>query len=117
MVTNAPLVRLGLALWICFGTCLSTSASWGRVGGEPHALYAQHRLFGGVVVTGNTLMTQSVVAPQVNSVLLPQSAGDVRDLPFDAQLEAAYLFWSGSIDGGIDRTADLTAADGTRGGV
>ena len=47
-------------------------------------------------------------------MLLPQSAGDVRGLPFDAELEGTYLFWSGSLDGGIDRTVTLTAADGTR---
>lgn len=88
-----------------------------RVSGEPHRLYAEHRLFGGVVVTGNTLMTQSVVAPQVNSTLLANSRGDVRDLPFDAGLEAAYLFWSGSLDGAADRNARLVATDGASQGV
>ena len=88
--------------------------AYALVEGERHALYRQHQVFGGAVVTGNTLMTASIAAPEVNSGLLPRSAGDVNGLPFDAELEGAYLFWSGSIDGQVDRDADLTAADGTR---
>ena len=72
------------------------SIALGFVDGERHRLYATHQVQGGVVVTGNTLMAQSVVAPQVNAVLLPQSAGDIRDLPFDTELEAAYLFGAGA---------------------
>ena len=95
MTGEMMLKRLGVFTFalVCLVFCV-TPVGHARVDGEPHALYAQHRLFGGVVTTGNTLMTQSVVAPQVNSVLLPQSAGDVRGLPFDAELEGAYLFWS-----------------------
>ncbi len=92
---------------------LATSAH-ALVEGERHQLYQQHRVFGGAVVTGNTLMTASIAAPEVNSGLLPRSAGDVNGLPFDARLEAAYLFWTGSIANRVDRNADLTAADGTR---
>ncbi|MCA9538988.1 MAG: hypothetical protein KC620_08865, partial [Myxococcales bacterium] len=82
------------------------------VDGEPFAPLASLRVAGGVVVTGNTLMSQSVIAPQVNSALLRSSAGDLRGTPADAELEAAWLYWSGSIEGAPDRTADLTAADG-----
>ena len=93
----------------CF---LFPRASLALVDGEPHRIYVEHRLFGGVVITGNTLMTQSVVAPQVNSNLLDRSAGDVRGIPFDGELEGAYLFWSGSVAARADRTATLVAADG-----
>jgi len=91
---------------------LATSAH-ALVEGERHALYQRHRVFGGAAVTGNTLMTASIAAPEVNSGLLPRSAGDVDSLPFDARLEGAYLFWSGSIANRVDRDVDLTAADGT----
>ena len=93
---------------------LLAASAHALVEGERHQLYQQHRVFGGAVVTGNTLMTASIAAPEVNSGLLPRSAGDVDGLPFDAELEAAYLFWTGSIANRVDRDADLTAADGTR---
>ena len=50
-------------------------------------------------------------------MLLDRSGGDVRAMPFDAELEAAYLFWSGSLDGGADRNVTLTAADGARSNI
>lgn len=83
-----------------------------EVEGDPHRLYRQHQVFGGAVITGNTLMTASITAPEVNSGLLPRSGGDVNSLPFDAELVGAYLFWSGSIAAGTDRTVDLTTPDG-----
>ena len=82
------------------------------VDGEPHRLLRQYRVFGAAAVTGNTLMTASIAAPEVNSGLLPRSAGDVTQMPFDAELVAAHLFWTGSIDTLPDQTADFTAADG-----
>ncbi len=107
---NRPFLRAVIGLSILL---IVPGAARALVDGERHALYRQHQVFGGAIVTGNTLMTASIAAPEVNSGLLPRSDGDVRDLPFDAQLEAAYLFWSGSMVNGPDRTADLTAADGT----
>lgn len=94
--------------------CALPASAWALVDGEPHALYASHRVFGRAVVTGNTLMSASIAAPEVNSVLLPRSAGDVRDMPFDARIVAAYLFWSGSIQNRIDRDAQLFAPGGER---
>ncbi|MEZ4467479.1 MAG: hypothetical protein R3F43_24310 [bacterium] len=91
---------------------LLPAAAHALVDGEPHALYASHRVFGRAVVTGNSLMSASIAAPEVNSGLLPRSAGDVRGIPFDAELAGAYLFWTGSIAGRVDRTADLTAPGG-----
>ena len=84
------------------------------VDGEPHRLYASHRVFGGAIVTGNTMMTTSIANLAVNSGLLPLSSGDVSALPFDAQIVGAYLFWSGSLANRVDREVDFTAADGTR---
>ncbi len=49
---------------------------WARVGGELQSLYQQKRVFGGISVTGNSLMQNSLVNPLVNSSLLAQSSGD-----------------------------------------
>jgi len=99
-------------LWAVLGFALLPLPAHALVEGEPHALYQSHRIFGAAVVTGNSLMTASASNPLVNSGLLPRSAGDVRGIPFDAELVAAYLFWTGSIAGRVDRTADLRAPGG-----
>lgn len=100
---------LGLAAALCI-----PQIAWALVDGEPHALYASHRVFGRAVVTGNTLMSASIAAPEVNSGLLPRSAGDVRTIPFDGEMAAAYLFWSGSIADRADRNVTLFAPGGER---
>ncbi len=100
----------GLLGSILLALCAGPASA--RVAGEAHQLFRSHRVVGGVTFTGNTLMTQSAVAPQVNANLLASSAGDVRGVPFDAELEAAYLFWSGSTDGDPDTRATLTTVDG-----
>ncbi len=107
---SSPLRRAALASLLALLALPAPAAA--RVAGQPHAPYAAHRVIGGVTFTGNTLMTQSVFAPQVNANLLDASRGDVRDVPFDGELEAAYLFWSGSVEGQPDRQVTLTAADG-----
>lgn len=99
-------------LWAVLGFALLPLPAHALVEGEPHALYQSHRIFGAAVVTGNSLMTASASNPLVNSGLLPRSAGDVRGIPFDAELVAAYLFWTGSIAGRVDRNADLRAPGG-----
>ncbi|MGK0359920.1 MAG: putative repeat protein (TIGR01451 family), partial [Bradymonadia bacterium] len=102
-------------LWWAIAVFLALpSSAWALVDGEPHALYASHRVFGRAIVTGNTLMSASIAAPEVNSGLLPRSAGDVRDVPFDGRVVAAYLFWSGSIANQVDRDATLFAPGGER---
>lgn len=102
-------------IWWAVALVLALPQSvWARVDGEPHALYATHRVFGRAIVTGNTLMSASIAAPEVNSGLRPRSAGDVRDVPFDGQVVAAYLFWTGSIANQVDRDATLFAPGGER---
>ncbi|MCB9538428.1 MAG: DUF11 domain-containing protein [Myxococcales bacterium] len=109
MTPSPRTLARGLAAALLLAPCLGQAL----VDGEPHRLYAEHRVFGGAVVTGNTLMTASIANPAVNSGLLPRSSGDVNALPFDARVVGAYLFWSGSLDGRVDRNATLTVADGT----
>lgn len=111
---TSALLRLVAFAAVFGGALIASDPASARVAGEPHRLVAAHRVVGGVAFTGNTLMTQSVVAPQVNANLLDSSPGDVRDVPFDAELVAAYLFWAGSTDGEPDRRATLVAADGAR---
>ncbi|MEE2645364.1 MAG: hypothetical protein VYD19_10560, partial [Myxococcota bacterium] len=103
--------------WLLAGLLLSlpfVRPAGAVVGGERQALYANFRLFGGMQVTGNSLMTASPISPLVNSRLLPSSSGDIRGLPFDAVIEGAYLFWTGSTLNQPDRDADLTLADGAQ---
>ncbi|MCA9543101.1 MAG: DUF11 domain-containing protein, partial [Myxococcales bacterium] len=101
----APLAALFL-LW-------PAGPSLARVEGDAHQLYQQFRVFGDALSTGNTLMQSSVADPRVNSFLLPQSGADVRDVPFDGEVVGAFLFWSGSLAGRVDRQVDFTVADGT----
>ena len=102
----------GLVLVLALISFILPREAAAEVAGDPHRLYRQHQVFGGAVITGNTLMTASITAPEVNSGLLPRSGGDVGSLPFDAQLVGAYLFWSGSVANAVDRTVDLTTPDG-----
>lgn len=103
-------------LWLTFLViylCTSLNMAHAEVGGTPQTLYRQHQVFGGAIVTGNTLMRASLADPLVNSQLLENSPGDINHIPLDAQLVGAYLFWSGSILNTPDQNADLTLPDGT----
>jgi len=92
---------------------LGLSVARAEVGGTRQTLYRQHQVFGGAVVTGNTLMRASLADPLVNSQLLPSSPGDINNIPSDSSLVGAYLFWSGSTLNGPDATATLSLPDGT----
>jgi hypothetical protein len=99
-------------IFLCFLSVLSLSTLLARVGGDSHVLYQEKRVFGGISITGNSLMQNSLVNPLVNSSLLAQSSGDLRNIPLDAEIEGAYLFWTGS--GSLaDQNADLTFTDGS----
>ena len=100
-------------LWWGLIFLLSAQSALADVGGTRQTLYRQHQLFGGAVMTGNTLMNASLADPLVNSRLLSSSPGDVEGVPFDAQIEGAYLFWSGSTLNTRDNNADLTLPNGT----
>lgn len=79
--------------------------------GDPFVLFQQFRLFGDAAVTGNTLMTDTC-DPVANSLLLTSSTGDVANIPADATVEAAYLFWSATHPF-VDNTATLTLPSGS----
>ncbi|MBN2693584.1 DUF11 domain-containing protein [bacterium] len=65
------------------------------VGGTAHQQYKNFSIFGSATVTGNTLMEASPPG-NVNNISLNRSSGDVRNIPYDGEVEGAYLFWSGS---------------------
>ena len=92
---------------------LCHSLAWADVGGTPQTLYRQFQVFGGVEITGNTLMGASASSPLVNSRLLPSSPGDITNIPFDARISGAFLFWSGSTLNTPDQSVDLTLPNGT----
>ncbi len=97
---------------ICIFHLINIPILFARVGGDQHVLYQEKRVFGGLSITGNSLMQNSLVNPLVNSSLLAQSSGDLRNIPLDAEIEGAYLFWTGS--GSIaDQNVDLTFTDGS----
>jgi uncharacterized repeat protein (TIGR01451 family) len=60
---------------------------------------------------------------EINSILLPSSTAQMSDMPFDAEVVAAYLFWSGATPRTLrgrldppdlpDRDVDFTLPDGT----
>ncbi len=99
----------GSALFIAALICLAAPEAQAVVAGDPMLLFRQFRLFGDAAVTGNTLMVNT--CPYVNTILLPQSSGEIAGTPRDAVLEGAYLFWSASRPT-PDNTAVLVAANG-----
>lgn len=90
-----------------------TQIVWADVGGTPQTIYQQFQVFGGAEITGNTLMGASASSPLVNSRLLPSSPGDINNIPFDATVTGAFLFWSGSTLNIPDQNVDFTLPDGT----
>lgn len=103
---------LKLTLLVCCAL-LSLSEARAEVAGTRQTLYRQHQVFGGAVVTGNTLMRASLADPLVNSQLLPSSPGDINNIPAESSLVGAYLFWSGSISqNSPDSSVTLTLPDG-----
>jgi hypothetical protein len=113
MFNQTKLALIALAC-VFLSNFLWVSQGDADVGGSRQVLYRQHQIFGNSTLTGNSLMRTSLANPLVNSFLLDQSSGDVSGIPFDATLEGAYLFWTGSLlNNTPDRTIDLTLPDGT----
>lgn len=85
-------------------------------GQRPTALRT-FKVFGNAAVTGNTLMSASPPG-NVNDILLPQNSASISGIPFDGQLVAAYLWWTGSTAAtGVDRQVDFTTASGSKSSV
>jgi len=91
------------------------------VEGTAPAKVGTWRLFGAHSATGAALLVPGPYVAEVNSVLLPSATAQITDLPYDAEVKAAYLFWSGAAPrtsrAGApdppDRDVDFTLADGT----
>ena len=56
----------------------------------------KYSVFGSVVTTGNTMMATTPPG-NVNDILLSESSGDLRRMPYDAEIVAVHIFWSGSL--------------------
>ncbi len=56
----------------------------------------KYSVFGSVVTTGNTMMATTPPG-NVNDILLSESSGDLKNMPFDAEIVSAHIFWSGSL--------------------
>ncbi|GAB4289410.1 MAG: hypothetical protein Kow0090_02120 [Myxococcota bacterium] len=83
-----------------------------RADGVLPSKLSSFKVFGSYKAKGESLMTICSDAPEVNCYLLPQSSVQITDLPYDAEIVKSYIWWSGSIDGSVDDTADFTTADG-----
>ncbi len=81
-------------------------------------------LRGGYSSTGRALMYPGVQSSEVSTVLVSASDAPIANIPLDATIEAAYLFWSGSSprDAGTrsgaprawqDQTATFTLPNGS----
>ncbi|MBN2360358.1 MAG: DUF11 domain-containing protein, partial [Deltaproteobacteria bacterium] len=86
--------------------------------GTPPSYVRNFRLWGSAAVTGNTLMYDDGT---VNFALIPGGTdGIVDELPTNAEVEAAYLFWSASYNPGspdyvdVDRDVDFSIPAGRR---
>ncbi|MEM6531456.1 MAG: hypothetical protein AAF654_02470 [Myxococcota bacterium] len=82
---------------------------------------ADFELFGSHSATGAPVMVPDFFREEISSILLDQSSAVLDDMPFDHQVVAAYLFWSGSTPrsnrtgppDSPDFDVDFTTADGT----
>ena len=99
---------------------------WGQVAnasveGTAPAKVGNWRLFGAHSTIGSALMVAGISDGEINTVLLPSATAQMREMPFDAQVVAAYLFWSGSsprtfrdgLPDPPDQDIDLTLPDGS----
>ena len=106
--------RVVLGALLCLGwLSILAQPAYALVEGTTPKTLKTYRVFGGAVGVGNTLMSASPPG-NVNDILLPQSSARVTGLPFDAKLTDAYVWWTGSIDGTVDRTVDFTLANGQK---
>ncbi len=66
---------------------------------------------GGYRAIGNTLMIDNDSEPKVREVLLSESSANITDIPEDAEVVLAYLYWSGwrEYEGAMEE-ADTEAA-------
>ncbi|MCB9642977.1 MAG: DUF11 domain-containing protein [Myxococcales bacterium] len=102
------------AWWLL--TCLMifhSSPAHAGVQGQPPAILATYKLFGSAAVTGNTMMSASPPG-NVNDILLPQNSAQISGIPFDGEVEAAYLWWTGTVNGTADTSVDFTLPNGSR---
>ncbi|MFH0901415.1 MAG: hypothetical protein V2A73_12375, partial [Pseudomonadota bacterium] len=116
MRTISYLVLLMGALGMCEGE------AFGLVEGTTPTRFESHRVFGDARAIGNTLMGNPWPDLAVNTVLRDESSANLSDVPTDAELKGAYLWWSGSLAPGqgaasVDDDALLTVADGASANV
>lgn len=117
-VVGGRLVRVSVLGVAVLG---AVAPAYADVEGTAPAKVGNWRLYGGHSALGAALMVPGPSRAEVNSVLLPSATSEVTDLPYDAEVAAAYLFWSGSLTyldrsgppDPPDREVDFTAADGT----
>jgi len=100
---------VGLAAW--------PHPAWALVEGTTPAPFEAYQVFGDGLAIGNTLMSNPLPNLNINTVLLPQSSANLTGVPADADPQAVFLWWSGSLAPGqgmasIDRDALLTLASG-----
>ena len=107
---------IAIFLWFCLAhmamNFVTTKLAQADVGGTAQTLYQQFQIFGGAKITGNTLMGASASNPLVNSRLLTSSPGDISGIPFDAEIQGAFLFWSGSTLNTPDQVVSLSLPNG-----
>lgn len=87
------------------------------VEGTTPAPFDSYLVFGDGVAIGNTLMANPPPALVVNTVLLEESSRSLSGIPNDAEVQAVYLWWSGSLAygegvGAVDNDALLTVPSG-----
>lgn len=102
-----------IALVLLAAVLFSPRSSWAIVTGTTPSKYKEFRVFGRGIGIGNTLMSPTASNPLVNQLLLTENSASLSNIPSDAVIKGAYLFWSASqADSGIDTTFDITLTDG-----
>ncbi len=106
-----PRVVLGVAAFVCSGAALAVAD------GTPLTVVTRRSVFGSSIGVGNTLMEHDGRVNFAVRVEGSQATIPLSDVPGDASVVQAFLFWGGTFDPGggvnLDRSADFTLPDGT----
>ena len=90
---------------------LPAAAAQASVGGTPPTQLARHTVQGSANTAGASLMVSDGFG--VNIALLPESSAFLPNVPADARVVAAWLFWSGSeTAAGLDNAIRLETPGG-----
>jgi uncharacterized repeat protein (TIGR01451 family) len=109
---------VGVAAWLAVAVLLVVAGPARAVAdGEPFSIVTRQSVFGSSVGVGNTLMEHDGTVNFAVRIEGSQANVSLSDVPADAEVVQAFLFWGGTFDDNagvpLDATVDLLMPDGT----